>query len=386
MTQLNPTTPSVGTRHASSSFITDLPKDEAVPRPYDAPSPSDGVGSDAERLLIDLVSIPSPSYHEADAARYLVDWMSGHGYDQAFIDEAGNAVGIIGTGARTALLLGHIDTFGGNPPVRLDGRTLYGRGSVDAKGSLCAFAAAAPLAQLPADLRVIVIGAVEEECPTSKGARYAATVYQPDYCIIGEPSAWDRLTLGYKGRLLIEWRWEGGLAHSAGQADTPAEHAVAYWERVRAYAEQVNDGRKGVYNRLDATLQSIQSGGDGVYGWSSVTVGFRLPPDIDPHTLAAALHDDHTVRAYGMEHAFVAERDSAISRVMRGAIRAEGGQPAFVHKTGTSDMNIVGRIWNCPILAYGAGDSALDHTPDEHLDLDEYGRAVRVLTRALSNF
>ena len=156
---------------------------------------------------------------------------------------------------------------------------------------------------------------------------------------------------------------------------------------MRDYAEQINEGRKGIYNRLGATLQSIQSGGDGVYGWSSATVGFRLPPDVDPHELAATLQAEHPhiTRAFGMEHAFVAERDSALSRVMRGAIRAEGGQPAFVHKTGTSDMNIVGRIWHCPILAYGAGDSALDHTPDEHIDLDEYSRAVRVLTRALSS-
>ena len=46
-------------------------------------------------------------------------------------------------------------------------------------------------------------------------------------------------------------------------------------------------------------------------------------------------------------------------------------------------MNIVGRIWNCPIVAYGPGDSSLDHTPNEHIDLNEYLRAVRVLTRAL---
>ena len=47
-------------------------------------------------------------------------------------------------------------------------------------------------------------------------------------------------------------------------------------------------------------------------------------------------------------------------------------------------MNVVGPRWNCPIVAYGPGDSALDHTPNEHLNLDEYGRAVRVLTQALT--
>jgi len=73
-----------------------------------------------------------------------------------------------------------------------------------------------------------------------------------------------------------------------------------------------------------------------------------------------------------------------LSRLFRGAIRAEGGTPAFVMKTGTSDMNLAGPAWACPILAYGPGDSALDHTPDEHIDLDEYRRSIRILTRVLN--
>ena len=135
--------------------------------------------SSAERLLHDLVAIPSPSRDEAEAAAFLTAWMRGHGYDDAFVDEAGNAVGVIGSGARQIVLLGHIDTFAGFPPVRLDGRQLYGRGAVDAKGPLCAFAAAAAKANLAADIQVIVIGAVEEEAATSRGARFALTQYQP---------------------------------------------------------------------------------------------------------------------------------------------------------------------------------------------------------------
>ena len=65
------------------------------------------------------------------------------------------------------------------------------------------------------------------------------------------------------------------------------------------------------------------------------------------------------------------------------AIRAEGLDPTFKVKSGTSDMNVVGPAWNCPILAYGPGDSSLDHTPNEHLDLAEYRRSISVLTRAL---
>jgi LysW-gamma-L-lysine carboxypeptidase len=340
-----------------------------------------------ESLLVDLVTQASPSTHEAPASRLLVDWMNRHGFWQSFVDEAGNAVGIIGGGERDVVLLGHIDTFGGNFPVRREGDLLYGRGSVDAKGSLATFAAAAVQANLSPDIRLIVIGAVEEEAASSKGARFAATQYQPELCVIGEPSNWDRITLGYKGRLLIEWNWRGDLGHSAGQTATAGELAFCYWQGVLAYVNEFNLERERIFERLDATLQEVQTGHDGVYGWGRLVGGFRLPLDVDPEALVEALtthvDDGVSIRAYGHEHAFVGERDSVLSRALRGAIRAEGGQPAFVHKTGTSDMNIVGRVWNCPIVAYGPGDSALDHTPNEHIDLDEYLRAVRVLARAL---
>jgi hypothetical protein len=88
------------------------------------------------------------------------------------VDDAGSAVGVKGDGPQEILLLGHIDTFPGEVPVRQEGDLLYGRGTVDAKGPLCTFAAAAAQASVPANWRITVVGAVEEECATSKGARY----------------------------------------------------------------------------------------------------------------------------------------------------------------------------------------------------------------------
>ncbi len=340
----------------------------------------------AEQLIYDLVAIPSPSGEETEAVQHLVNWMQTHGYDEAFVDEVGNAVGIIGQGTRDVVLLGHIDTFGGNPPVYIDGRLLYGRGAVDAKGALCTFALAGLRASLPEDVRLIVIGAVEEEASSSKGTRHVVRQYQPELCVIGEPSHWDRMTLGYKGRLLLEWSWRGALAHSAGQVPSPPECAFAYWSRVQHYIEVFNTDIHSLFGQLDATLQDIQSGQDGAYGWARMTIGFRLPAMVTPQTIVDRLGEDDAaeIRAYGQELAVVADKDTSLSRAFRGAIRAQGGRPRFVHKTGTSDMNIVAPIWNCPILAYGPGDSSLDHTPDEHLDLDEYQQAISVLADALS--
>lgn len=346
--------------------------------------------AEAEALLRELVSTPSPSGQEAAAARLLVGWMAAHGYDRAYMDATGSAVGVIGQGARQIVLLGHIDTFGGFPEVRQEGRRLYGRGTVDAKGPLCTFAVAAARARaeglLPPDTQVIVVGAVEEEAASSKGARHALTQFQPALCLIGEPSRWDRITLGYKGRLVLHYAWRGALAHSAGQASSPAEQAVAYWLRVRAYVDACNSGRAALFDRLDATLQDLNTGQDGAYGWAQAVIGLRVPPGLTPEALADALGDDGAgaqVTATGMEQPFTGDKDSPLARALRGAIRSQGGTPRFVYKTGTADMNVVGPVWGCPMAAYGPGDSALDHTPDEHLDLDEYLTAIRVLTDAL---
>ena len=86
-------------------------------------------------------------------------------------------------------------------------------------------------------------------------------------------------------------------------------------------------------------------------------------------------------------------RDSASTRARIDAgtctrprgIRDAGGTPRFKMKTGTSDMNILAPVWGCPTLAYGPGDSKLDHTPDEAMDLEDFARGVNVLTAALSH-
>ena len=343
--------------------------------------------SAAETLLHDLVNIASPSCHEAEASAFLANWMRAHDYDHAYVDEVGNAVGVIGGGPREIVLLGHIDTFPGFPPVRREGRLLYGRGAVDAKGPLCTFAVAARQAALSDDIRVVVIGAVEEEAATSRGARHALTCFQPDLCVIGEPSHWDRITLGYKGRLLLDWRWEGGLAHSAGDAPSPAERALEYWAAVKAISDEHSRGIDSIFARLDASLRDINTWQEGVNGVAEMTVGLRLPPGISPESLEQQLPPANgaAVTTRGAELAYTGDRNSELSRLFRRAIRAAGGVPRFLYKTGTSDMNVVGPRWTCPILAYGPGDSALDHTPDEHIDLDEYLQAINVLAAVLES-
>ena len=253
-----------------------------------APAP-EHEAKEAERLLFDLVATPSPSGCEGEASRLLAGWMAKRGFD-AYVDESGSAVGIRGDGPRELVLLGHIDTVPGQLPVRREGRILYGRGSVDAKGSLAAFAAAAAMVDPPAGTSLVVIGATEEESATSRGARHALGHFQPRACLIGEPSGWDRITLAYKGRLLVDWNWEGPLAHSAGPVLSPAEQAVAFWDAVKEYARECNQGRARAFARLEPSLRAINSAQHGAYGSSSMQLGFRLPPGLTTEVAVSYTH------------------------------------------------------------------------------------------------
>ncbi|MEW6421370.1 MAG: M20/M25/M40 family metallo-hydrolase, partial [Deinococcota bacterium] len=118
---------------------------------------------EARDLILGAVAIPSVSGQEAQVAAFLTGWMNARGF-RVHIDEAGNAVGERGNGSLTVVLLGHIDTVPGEIPVRVEGNRLYGRGSVDAKGSFCAFVAAVAALPEPAlrGARFICIGATEE--------------------------------------------------------------------------------------------------------------------------------------------------------------------------------------------------------------------------------
>lgn len=336
-------------------------------------------------LLHDLVATPSVSGDEAAAARLLVDRMAALGLD-AFVDGAGNAVGILGSGAPETVLLGHIDTVPGAIPVRIEDGKLWGRGAVDAKGPLAAFVIAAAAARDRVCGRIVVIGCVEEEAPSSRGAHYIVDRYQPDFCIVGEPSGWQRVTIGYKGALRLSCRAEVACGHGAHERQTAAERIVAFWQRVAAHAGRFNADRARAFDRLLPTLIGVNSGSDGLREWTTAEIGLRLPPMIEPEMLIAelqAIDPAIAIEARGATPAFQADRTTSLVRAITNAIRRHGAQPGLVLKTGTADMNIVGPAWGCPTVAYGPGDASLDHTPDEHIVLDEYLRSITVLQAGL---
>ncbi len=359
----------------------------------------------AVALLRDLVATPSLSGDERRASELLVTRMNALGY-RAFVDEAGNAVGVRGAkpgvdGSQTIVLLGHIDTVPGEIAVRIEGDVLHGRGAVDAKGPLACFAVAGATAELPAGVSLVVIGATEEEVASSRGARHAAAVYSPAACIIGEPSHADGITLGYKGRLIVRAQFDEESAHSAGPGISAPDAAFEWWTRVLArgaeaerahHSEGAGSASKGPFHRVQARIISCASSTDGNRESAEWRCGFRLPPGIEPGEIehwcreAAAGSPDSiatTLEFEGRERAVVSERSNAVARALAASMRERGVRAAYKLKTGTSDMNVVAPVWRCPIAAYGPGDSSLDHTPIERISLSEYLSAIAVLRRGI---
>ncbi len=341
---------------------------------------------DAPETLLGLVERYSPSGTELEAVEWLTGHMLASGFTQAYRDPVGNAVGVLGSGPRQLVLLGHIDTVPGEIPLRVEEGRLYGRGSVDAKGPLAAFVdAAARLGEIPG-WQLVVIGAVDEE-RDSTGARYLVDQYHPEFAVIGEPSQWDRVTLGYKGAAWAELNFRQPLAHTAGPGLSASDQVFASWQAVLAWCAEFNQGRERVFEQVQPSLRGLSSGEDGFQEWASLRVGTRLPLDLPPENWfnrLAELAAPCSLRPLGYPiPAYQADKNSKLARAFLSGIRACGGRPGYLLKTGTADMNIVAPQWGCPVLAYGPGDSALDHTPAEHIVLEDYARAVDVLAHVL---
>ncbi len=341
--------------------------------------------AEVPETLFGLVQRFSPTGQEGQAVQWLVERMHMLQFEQSFADAAGNAVGIKGSGPNQIVLLGHIDTVKGEIPVRVEGDTLYGRGSVDAKGPLASFVDAVAGIQVAPDWQVVVIGAVDEE-GDSKGAKAIIDQYQPQFAIIGEPSQWNRVTLGYKGSQPAVLTCKKSLMHSS-QGGNANDLLLEAWrtllERVQAFNQD-----KPMFDQLNPTVLQMSTSSDHYEMEAKLVCGTRLPQTISPQDWL----DEWLGAIPGVEvnslmsgiPAYQAEKSSPLTRAFLKGIRAADGKPAFVNKSGTADINLVAPVWGCPAVAYGPGDSNLDHTPHEHQVLGDYRKSVQVLVEVLS--
>ena len=350
--------------------------------------------SAARELLVDLVSIRSPSGEEDAAARRLVEFFRAHGRE-AWLDAVGNVRAPADDGL---LLTSHVDTVPGDLPVEITaseyddedplrgGNALWGRGSVDATGSLAAMAVAA------VRTGVSFAGVVGEETD-SRGARHlvADRTAVPGAVVNGEPSGWDGITLGYRGFLAGTYAGSTPAGHSSRPVANAIEQAMAWWSRVeRALADAVEEP-DAVFESVTTKPVAVRGGlaDDGQSVTARMDVQFRVPPGLGADSQTGAVEQVREVVEGVLETGTLEWNEpippvmvsarTPLARAFRVAIRDAGGEARLLRKTGTSDMNLYAVAWDCPMVTYGPGDAALDHAPNEHLALEEYDRSIAVL-------
>ncbi len=351
----------------------------------------------AVRFLTNLLGIYSPSGKEGDAANFLESEMKKMGFEVGK-DAIGNVIGVVGDGEPVILLCGHMDTVAGHLPLRIEEGKIYARGAVDAKGPLAAMIMAALAASTETGFKgKILVAAVVEEEATSRGVKHLITQgITADYAIFGEPSGVENVTIGYKGQiqLRIVLKTETGHASTPWLYDNSLEKAIEVWEQIKNASSYPSlDPSASPYNAVTACLVKL------VGGRATSVVPFEAEMNLDVRvpiqfstdqvfeqiqkiiTKYQAANPRVSVKATVLDtvEPFEVNKASPLVHVLASSVRKVLNKPAtLLHKTGTGDMNILGKAMNLPIVTYGPGDSHLDHTLEENIEVKEYLDAISV--------
>ncbi len=173
----------------------------------------------AELIAIDSVnpSLVPGAAGEAAIAAFCGSWLTSRGFEVTRVGSAKrpSVVGIRrGTGGRTLMLNGHLDTVAAMPeqlvPVERNGN-LYGRGAFDTKGGVAALLVAAAAADCPGE---VIVTLVADEEFGSQGTADVLAQFTAAAAIVVEPSQLE-LTVAHRGCAWFEMAITGRAAHGS---------------------------------------------------------------------------------------------------------------------------------------------------------------------------
>lgn len=186
-----------------------------------------------KRQIVELcrkfIQTRSYSGEENKVVEVIKEAFSNLGFDDVFVDDYGNVIGHIKghENGDSILFDGHMDTV---PVVdetewkyapfkaEIHDGKMYGRGTSDMKGALCAMICAASYFAEDSARKfkgdIYVAGVVHEECFEGVASRKISKRVKPDYVVIGEASNCN-LKIGQRGRAEIIVETFGKPAHSA---------------------------------------------------------------------------------------------------------------------------------------------------------------------------
>jgi LysW-gamma-L-lysine carboxypeptidase len=277
---------------------------------------------------------------------------------------------------------------------------LYGRGAVDAKSSLAAMIVAAhTLAKEKFSARILVAAVVDEE-GSSRGTKHLVKKgLSADYAIFGEPSGIEKITIGYKGSLRLKIKCKTQTGHSAAPwlYENAIEKAFELWKKIKRLHLPEEKLESHFYS-ITSSLLRMKGGGIGsaVPSECDIYLDVRFPPQFTSHLVVNEI--GKMIKLYesvnpnvlvklkieDVTEPFEADKSSPMVRALLWSIRkVRHRTPHLLRKTGTGDMCILGKEMKIPVVTYGPGNSNLDHTSNESIDLAEYSDSIQVYRYAL---
>jgi LysW-gamma-L-lysine carboxypeptidase len=334
-------------------------------------------------VLNKMIRIPSVSRNEEELIHYLFHNIRIPGVTTR-IDKAGNIVFEKGEGEHTLLLLGHVDTVPYLWKVTSDKEMITGRGAVDAKGCFSNFIQMLKEIDVPKSGKLMVVGAVEEEVSSSAGAYYVRDHHRADAVIIGEPSGIHNLTLGYHGLLKLGITIQKNQKHSASKDNVSvADHFYVIKNELETRVREVDPDHVATttmvnqYKKEDTDiLEAI--------------LNFRISPGVDVdylNKLNLTMSGEASIKVLRATPGYMNKRNCPLVKSFAKSFASQKIKVKYLKKTGTSDMNTLATKWvNTPIVAYGPGDSNLDHTNEEFQLYDEINQAQTILKDAIDHW
>jgi LysW-gamma-L-lysine carboxypeptidase len=173
-------------------------------------------------------------------------------------------------------------------------------------------------------------------------------------------------------------------AHPASPTERASEVAAAFWADIAVLGGSTAPDGHGRFDRIGATLHEMH----GDLESARLRIVLRLPVGVPAERVVERLR--RTARGGRLDvlastDPVVVDRNAATVRALRAGIRRAGGTPRLKLKSGTGDMNVFAARWPTPAATYGPGDSRLDHSADEHLEIPDFLRAIDVVSTALND-
>jgi LysW-gamma-L-lysine carboxypeptidase len=350
------------------------------------------------QLLTKMLEIYSPTGKEEKISDFLLSEMEHLGF-KARKDAVQNVIGEVGNGKPTVLLCGHMDTVPGHIPVRIENGKLYGRGAVDAKAPLAAMIVASSLLAEELSNKILVAGVVEEEGLSRGVKQLIKDGVTSDYAVFGEPSGTDKITIGYKGSLHLKITCETQTGHSSAPwlYENAVERAFDIWNEIKALHLEKEKADSHFYS-INSALVKMTGGkvASEVASKCDMHIDLRFPPQFTSNevfTKVAEKIDRYrsanpkvavVSKTINRNEPFEVDPKSPLVRAFSWSVRKVRHKSAMLlRKTGTGDMNIFGKALRVPSVTYGPGDSHLDHTSNENIDIQDYLDSIQVYREAV---